>query len=88
MAKKMYVSPLFSGGLVDGGDHTEPYTNSQETYSPDSQDKLYPDFSGLNEEQILEILSMSREAAWALDADGNGVITADEYPSASYSEPE
>ncbi|MBP3871783.1 MAG: hypothetical protein J6E46_12510 [Faecalicoccus sp.] len=82
MAKKMYISPLFSGGLVDGGEHTEPYTNSEEIYSPDNPSSLYPDFIGLSTDQILNVMSLSPAQARALDTSKDGAIDLDEYLAA------
>ena len=82
MAKKMYISPLFSGGLVDDGEHTEPYTNSQEIYTPDNPTNLYPDFIGLSTEQILNVMSLSAAQARALDTSGDGAIDLQEYLAA------
>lgn len=79
MAKKRYISPLFSGGLDDGGSHTEPYTNSEDIYTPDDPGNLYPDFSGLNEDQMLMVLSLTSSQAWAMDTDHDGVISLAEY---------
>ena len=94
MAKKKYISPLYSGGLVDGGEHTEPYTNSEEIYSPDRTDSSYPDFIGLDAAQISTFMSAYPTAAQALawDSTGDGCINLDEYlaacPSSTPGNPE
>ena len=80
MAKKMYVSPLFSGGLVDGGDHVEPYTNSQETYSPDNPTNTLPDMSELNIDQITNVMSLPLSQIRAIA--GDDVLTLEEYLAA------
>ena len=78
MAKKMYVSPLFSGGLVDGGDHVEPYTNSQETYSPDNPTNTLPDMSELDIDQITNVMSLPLSQIREI-AGGDDKITLAEY---------
>ncbi len=79
MAKKKYISPLYSGGLPDSGEHTEPYTNSEEIYSPDNPSNPYPDFIGLSMDQIAVVMSMSPTEAKAMDKSGDGAIDLDEY---------
>lgn len=78
MAKKMYISPLFSGGLVDGGDHTEPYSNSQGTFSPDTPTNTLPDMSALGPEQMANVMSLPLSQINAM-AGEDGIISLEEY---------
>lgn len=82
MAKKMYTRPHFSQGLNDGGEHTEPYTNSEDIYTLDNPGNLYPDFIGLSMDQILNVMSLSAAQARALDTSGDGAIDLQEYLAA------
>ncbi len=85
MAKRMYISPLFEGGLDGEHDHTENYSNSQNLYSPDKPNGIaYPDFEGLSVDQVLNFQATYRTAEEALkwDASGDKVIDLNEYLAA------
>lgn len=76
MAKKMYTSPLF---LKDEGDHTQPYSNSQDITTPDGPIHTIPDLSLLSDEQMADVLTLSVAEMNAMDTDHSGSISVDEY---------
>lgn len=84
MAKRMYVSPLFEGGLDGEHDHTENYSNSENLYSPDKPTGIaYPDFAGLTVDQVLNFQTKYPTAEQALQWDnGDKVIDLNEYLAA------
>lgn len=90
MSKKLYVSPLFSGGLIPEED-PDPisYTNSQNHGEAGSEtpDPTWPTFSGLSSDQISYIQgAISIADAW-MRAGTDGVLSLEECSDLFPAEP-